>query len=86
MTRLNLSLSPDLQEFVEEQIARGGFSTAGDYISDLLNRARVEQAEQDRIEALLLQSLQTPARPMGPEEWDAIRREGRARLAQRDEP
>ncbi|MGL4882939.1 MAG: type II toxin-antitoxin system ParD family antitoxin [Waterburya sp.] len=58
MTTLNISLPDDLQAFIDEQIAKGEYSTASEYISHLICQAR-KQAEQKRLETLLLEGLES---------------------------
>lgn len=58
MTTFNISLPDDLQAFIDEEIAKGGYSTANEYISHLIFQAR-KQAEQKRLETLLLEGLES---------------------------
>jgi antitoxin ParD1/3/4 len=58
MTTLNISLPDDLRAFIDEEIAKGGYSTASEYIRHLIRQAR-KQAEQERLEALLLEGLES---------------------------
>jgi antitoxin ParD1/3/4 len=58
MTTLNISLPDDLQAFINEEIATGGYNTASEYISHLICQAR-KQAEQNRLETLLLEGLES---------------------------
>ena len=84
MTSLNISLPEALREFIDEQVATGGYGTASEYIQELLRRAQKEQEEQERLESLLLKALDSPAREMTPQEWDDIRREALERLGRED--
>ena len=36
MTTLNISLPESMRDFISEQVARGGYSTASEYIRHLL--------------------------------------------------
>jgi antitoxin ParD1/3/4 len=54
MTTLNISLPETLQSFVEQQVAKGGYSNADEYILHLILQ---EQAKAERVEALLLEGL-----------------------------
>ncbi len=54
MTTLNISLPETLQSFVEQQVELGGYSNADEYILHLILQ---EQAKAVRVEALLLEGL-----------------------------
>jgi antitoxin ParD1/3/4 len=54
MTTLNISLPETLQSFVEQQVAKGGYSNVSEYILHLILQ---EQAKAARVEALLLEGL-----------------------------
>ena len=54
MTTLNISLPETIQSFVEQQVAKGGYSNANEYILHLILQ---EQAKAARVEALLLEGL-----------------------------
>jgi antitoxin ParD1/3/4 len=81
MTSLNVSLPEAMRQFVEEQAAHGGYGTVSEYIQELIRQAQEQQAEQERLEALLLASLNSPASEMTPADWKQIRAEAMERLA-----
>jgi antitoxin ParD1/3/4 len=81
MTSLNVSLPEAMRQFVEEQAAYGGYGTVSEYIQELIRQAQEQQAEQERLEALLLAGLNSPASEMTPEDWTQIRAEAMERLA-----
>ncbi|WRH68904.1 MAG: type II toxin-antitoxin system ParD family antitoxin [Planktothrix sp. GU0601_MAG3] len=56
MNLLNLSLPESIQTFVEQQVAKGGYANANEYILDLL---RQEQVKIERVESLLLEGLES---------------------------
>lgn len=56
MTTLNISLPDSMRAFVEEQIAKGGYSTASEYIRHLIRQEQEKEA-QKRLEALLIEGL-----------------------------
>lgn len=68
MTALNISLTEDLQNFLNQQIAAGGYGTASDYISNLL-RQEQKRAETKRLEALLLEGLDSGEPITADEAW-----------------
>ena len=56
MTTLNISLSESMRAFINEQVAKGGYSTASEYISHLIRQDQ-KQAAQMKLEAMLLEGL-----------------------------
>ncbi len=83
MTTMNVSLPDDLKAFVEEQVAGGGYGTTSEYIRALIREAR-KQATRERVDALLLEGLNSgPAAPMDDEWWAERRREVERRAQQR---
>ena len=56
MTTLNISLPDSMRAFIDEQIAQGGYSTASEYIRDLIRRAQ-KQAAQEKLDNMLLEGL-----------------------------
>jgi antitoxin ParD1/3/4 len=57
MTTMNVSLPDALKSFVDEQVARRGFSTSSEYVRELI------RADQDRqkLRNLLLDGAASPA-------------------------
>ena len=53
MTTLNISLPDSMRAFIDEQITQGGYSTASEYIRDLIRQAQ-KQAAQEKLDSLLL--------------------------------
>ena len=83
MTTMNISLPDEMKAFVEEQIKQGGYSTASEYLRDLIRDAQ-KRAAQDRLEELLLEGLDSgPATPMTKEDWQGLHRELETRRAER---
>ena len=54
MTTVNISLPETIQSFVEQQVTKRGYSNVSEYILDLILQ---EQAKAARVEALLLEGL-----------------------------
>ena len=72
MTTMNVSLPDALKAFVDDQIAKGGYSSASEYVRELIRRAQ-KQAAQERLEVtprVLFQKLK-----VGPPR-DFLRRPG----------
>ena len=56
MQSMNISLPEPLKEFVDGQIASGRYSSASEYVRELI-RADQKRKAEDRIDALLLEGL-----------------------------
>jgi antitoxin ParD1/3/4 len=52
MTSLNISLPEPLRLFVEEQMRKGGYTTASEYLGALIREAQ-RRALQHELEAML---------------------------------
>ena len=76
-----VTLPDSLRTFLDEQVATG-YDSAGDYIRALLLRER-RTAAQGRLEALLLEGLDTPVEPMTKNDWAEIRETVDRRLNRR---
>jgi antitoxin ParD1/3/4 len=56
MATLNISLPEQLREYVDAKVAAGGYGTASEYVRELI-RADQKRAAEERLEALLLEGL-----------------------------
>lgn len=84
MATMTLTLPDPMKDFLEDQAARQGFATVSDYLQSVIREVQGEPADRDRVDALLLEGLDSgPATPMTPEDWDEIRREGDRLIAER---
>lgn len=72
MTSMNISLPEPLKIFVEEQVNKGGYSTASEYLRELIREAQ-RRKEHQELEAKLLAGLQSPTSEMTADEWTALR-------------
>lgn len=82
MQSMNISLPEPLKEFVEGQIASGRYSSASEYIRELIREDEKRKAEE-RLEALLLEGLQGKEAAVTRDDWNAIRKEALAKLKAR---
>ena len=75
METINVSLPDSLKAFVETQVAEGGYSSASEYIRDLI-RADQKRKAEEKLEALLLEGLNS-GEPIEITEsfWDEKRRQ-----------
>lgn len=68
MTTLNISLPESMRAFIDEQIAKGGYSTASEYIRNLIRQDQ-KQAAQMKLEAILLEGLDSGEPIEVTDEW-----------------
>jgi antitoxin ParD1/3/4 len=52
MTTISISLPEDMKEFLEAQVAEGGYASAGEYLQALIRDARRSKAKRDLIAKL----------------------------------
>lgn len=80
---MNISLPESMRAYVEEQVARGGYSTASEYFRELVRQDQKRKA-QEHLEALLLEGLDSgTATQMTTQDWEDIRQTVRERVAKR---
>lgn len=83
MVTMNISLPEGLKEFVEKEMTEGGYSTASEYIRQLIREVQKRKAEA-RLESLLLAGLDSgKASELTAEEWDKIRQKIQTRPSKR---
>jgi antitoxin ParD1/3/4 len=80
MQSMNISLPEPLKQFVELQIASGRYSSASEYIRELIREDERRRAEE-RLETLLLRGLESPASEWTREDVDHVKNAVRERLA-----
>jgi len=83
MQTMNISLPEPLKEFVDHQIAEGRYSSVSEYIRELIRDDEKRKAES-RLEALLLEGLETEESELTRQDFDAIRKEAVSRLKRRN--
>lgn len=82
MQTMNISLPDPLKEFVDHQIAEGRYSSVSEYIRELIRQDEKRKA-QERLEALLLEGLDSEETEFTRQDFDEIRKEALARLKNR---
>jgi antitoxin ParD1/3/4 len=83
MQSMNISLPDPLKQFVEGQIATGRYSSASEYMRELI-RADEKRKAEDQLEALLLEGLSSAeSEQLTPADWRAIRSEALAKVEAR---
>ena len=80
MQSMNISIPEPLKQFVELQIASGRYSSASEYVRELIREDEKRRAEE-RLEALLLRGLESPASEWTREDVDHVKNAVRERLA-----
>jgi len=73
MTTMNISLPDSMRAFIEQKIAQGGYSTASEYIRQLV-REDQKRAAQERLEQLLLEGIDSGEPIEGTAEYWAQKR------------
>ena len=75
-TTMNISLPAALKAWIDRQVEGKGYSTASEYVRDLLRREQ-EQQTKAYIEQKLTEALDSgEAKPMTQEDWKRIRAQG----------
>ncbi|BAC88297.1 type II toxin-antitoxin system ParD family antitoxin [Gloeobacter violaceus] len=82
MQSMNISLPEPLKQFVDGQIAQGRYSSASEYVRELI-RADEKRKAEEQLEAKLLEGLNSPASELTAADWSSIRKEALARLEAR---
>ena len=72
MQSMNISLPDPLKQFVDGEVAKGRYSSASEYVRELI-RADEKQKAGERLEALLLEGLSGEETALTPSAWQAIR-------------
>ena len=79
---MSISLPATMKTFIEQEVQDGGYSTPSEYFRELVRDAK-RRKEEEQVEKLLLQALESPATPMTKDEWEAIKQRGIERIRQK---
>lgn len=82
MESMNISLPEPLKQFVDGQIAQGRYSSASEYVRELI-RADERRKAEEQLEAKLLEGLNSRESELTAADWKAIRGEALARVQAR---
>jgi antitoxin ParD1/3/4 len=82
MQSMNISLPESMKKFVESEVAAGGYGTASEFIRELLREAQKRKSSA-KVDALLLEGLQSESSEMRRADWDELKRRVRARARKR---
>ena len=81
-TSLHVSLPDGLGDFVRQRVADQRFSDPGDYLRHLIQEDCKRVAQQQQLEAALLEGVSDDADPVTEADWRSIRNDVRQRLGQ----
>ena len=79
MESMNISLPEPLKAFVDSQISTGRYSSASEYVRELI-RADEKRKAEDQLDALLLAGLKGEETVMSRADWQQIRQEATAQV------
>lgn len=82
MESMNISLPEPLKQFVDGQISTGRYSSASEYIRELI-RADEKRKAEEKLEAKLLEGLNSPEGELAKANWKDIRSEALAHIQAR---
>jgi antitoxin ParD1/3/4 len=82
MAIVNISLPDEMKRYIEERLGEGSYSTTSEYFRDLVRDDQKRQAAE-RLEALLLQGLESPASKWTDADVEHVKSAVRERLAQK---
>lgn len=76
---MNVALPENLKDYVLQQVAAGGYSSASEYVRELI-RSDQKRKTQERLESLLLEGLDSgQSRELTAEDWAQLHRRVRQR-------
>jgi antitoxin ParD1/3/4 len=73
MDSMNISLPAPLKAFVEGQLAEGHYSSASEYVRELI-RNDAKARSQAKLETLLLEGLASEETEWTEADWDSLHR------------
>jgi antitoxin ParD1/3/4 len=84
METITISVSEPLRNFIEAEVATGGYQSASAFVERLVHDAQ-QRKEKREVEQRLLEALASgEATPMTAADWEAIRSEVRERHTRRN--
>jgi len=82
MQGMNISIPDPLKEFVDSQIASGRYGSVSEYVRELIREDERRKA-QPRLEGMLLEGLNAPAKEMTKKDRDILKKQVLEQLANR---
>ena len=84
MQTMNISLPDPMKEFVEERVSAGAYSSASEYVRELV-RADQKRHAKEELEQILLNAMNSgDPFEVTPEMLEGVKQKLRARAAQRN--
>jgi antitoxin ParD1/3/4 len=74
---MNISLPDFIKHYIEEEVSKGGYSSAGEYVRELV-RADQKRCTKEQLGQTLLEALNSEPERVTPEWWARLREEIRA--------
>lgn len=72
MTSLQITLSEEMREFLEDEASRGAYGSTTEYLHHLIEEEQERQALRD-LEEKLSEALASPAEEMTAADWQSMR-------------
>ncbi|MDD1418573.1 type II toxin-antitoxin system ParD family antitoxin [Dolichospermum sp. ST_sed1] len=83
MKSMNISLPDTMRDYIEEQVAQGGYSSASEYFRELVRQDQKLRANE-RLQTMLLEGLNSGnATEMTAQDWEDIRQAVREKTNKR---
>ena len=82
MQSMNISLPEPLKHFVDGKISTGRYSSASEYVRELI-RADEKREARETLEAKLLEGMGSAESEMTPADWIEIRKQALANIEAR---
>ncbi|MEM7554813.1 MAG: type II toxin-antitoxin system ParD family antitoxin [Cyanobacteria bacterium P01_A01_bin.84] len=80
MKSINISLPDTMRDYIEKQVADGGYSTISEYFRELVRQDQ-KRKDKERLETLLLEGLNSgSATPLTEQDWNDIRQAVRSKV------
>ena len=82
MQSMNISLPDPLKQFVDGQISTGRYSSASEYVRELI-RADEKRKAEEQLEAKLLEGLSSAESELTALDWRRLRKEALTKIEAR---
>ncbi len=83
MKSMNISLPDTMRDYIEEQVAQGGYSSVSEYFRELVRQDQKHRANE-RLQTMLLEGLNSGnATEMTAQDWEDIRQAVREKTNKR---
>ena len=79
MQTMNISLPDPMKQYVEEQVSQGGYSSASEYVRELVRTDQKRKAKEALEQTLLAALKEGEPVEASPEWWATLRQELRKR-------